>query len=715
MSIYYEPDHALFCIQTAHTTYAFALNAESRPVHLYWGAKLQTLSDLALLTGNLHVETNGDSSFRLRTNNQYEYRAGEPYSYEEQALDLFYSDGVRGAQLAYRSHVISADGRALAIELADGQYPLSVTLRYEIYPDLDLITRRAVIRNEGSEPLHLRKMQSASFHFPRGVQYRVTHFAGNWGAEYQKQQEMLPLCRTVIQNNHGNTSGPHAVPFFALDPWGKADDTSGEVFFGTLHWSGDFKITCERTELGAVSVTAGVNDEQAAVTLHSGESYETPEITAGFTTGGFGGMSEQLYDFQLDHLLPQKRAHNVIPVIYNSWYAYDFRIDEEKILGLMDRAAELGVELFVIDDGWMPGRDCDSKGLGDWVPDPLRFPNGLRVFAERAHAQGMKFGLWIEPEMVNPDSDLFRAHPDWVLQSESRPQTTSRNQLVLNLAREDVLAYVLDVLDRTIQENELDYLKWDMNRYITDWGWPTGSKEQREKLPLTMIENIYGIWTHLNEAYPDLLLENCAHGGARSDYGMVRYTDRINRSDNATPADVLLLHEGFSTLFVPKSAGGAGTFNGTPGVPYAFRENLGFTGSMSIGVNLLRCSQEELNAYGASVAQFKRERADLQNSYVYHLVSAWNSPYAVWQYVRRDRQAFTVFGFCFGRHFPDDRMARVRLTGLIPEAFYECVVDTCSSEVDGQRYTGEALMQIGLQLPLERNYDSVRLVFRRVM
>ncbi|MFR5072558.1 MAG: glycoside hydrolase family 36 N-terminal domain-containing protein [Bianqueaceae bacterium] len=166
MSIYYEPDHALFCIQTAHTTYAFALNAESRPVHLYWGAKLQTLSDLALLTGNLHVETNGDSSFRLRTNNQYEYRAGEPYSYEEQALDLFYSDGVRGAQLAYRSHVISADGRALAIELADGQYPLSVTLRYEIYPDLDLITRRAVIRNEGSESAP-KKMQSASFHFSR--------------------------------------------------------------------------------------------------------------------------------------------------------------------------------------------------------------------------------------------------------------------------------------------------------------------------------------------------------------------------------------------------------------------------------------------------------------------------------------------------------------------------------------------------------------------
>ena len=218
----------------------------------------------------------------------------------------------------------------------------------------------------------------------------------------------------------------------------------------------------------------------------------------------------------------------------------------------------------------------------------------------------------------------------------------------------------------------------------------------------------------MNEKYPELLLENCAHGGARADYGMLKFADRMNRSDNAFPLDVMLLHEGFTDMIVSKCAGGAGTLNGAREIPYAFRENLGFTGSLSIGANLLTCTEEELKQYRESIEQFKEERADLQDAYVYHLLSARETPYAVWQYVRRDRKAFTLFGFCHGRHYPNSMIRRVQMTGLLPGELYECVSDEQFPEEVGKIYSAESLMQIGVQLPLNKNFASVRRRFRLV-
>ena len=716
MSIIYKEKHHVFAIQMECTTYAFAVNADDQLVHLYWGRKLMDIEELEILEQNLEVSANRDGSFRPRLlhNSQYEYHAGEFYSYQEKALDITFPDGVRGAQLVYAGHKISEDEKELQVFLKDEYYPLKVTLLYRTYQGLDLLTRQGVIENDGTEIFNLDKMQTATLHFPEGVGYRLTHYAGNWGAEYQRREQMLDICRLVIQNNHGNTSGPQAVPFIMLDPWGKAEELSGDVYAAALHWSGNFKITCEQNMLGETAVSIGINDEEVGMYLEPGSSFRTPEVTVGFCSDGFGGVRRQFYDYQLDYLLPKRSAHTPFPVLYNSFYPYGFDIDEEKIEGLMQRAADIGVELFVIDDGWMPGRDCDKKGLGDWYACPKRFPHGLKPLSKEAHRLGMKFGLWVEPEMVNPDSDLYRAHPDWVLQSPNRSQTLSRNQLALNLAREEVVEYLLGVLEELVEDYELDYLKWDMNRYISDFGWPESTKMQRERLPVTLIENVYRIWEHLNKKYPHLLLENCADGGARTDYGMLQYADRINRSDNNSPVDVLLLHEGFTDMMVPKLAGGAGNLNGDMRIPYAFRENLGFTGSLSIGANLLTCGAEYLTALKKSIAQFKLEREDLQNSYIYHLLSAREGAYTVWQYVRRDRRAFTLFGFCYGRHYPDTRLHRIQMAGLCPDTVYECVADeNCPQEI-GKRYTGRTLMQIGLQLPIEENFAAMRRVFRVV-
>lgn len=714
MPILYEQEHSIFWIQTPHTTYAFAINAAGTPVHLYWGQKLSNVRELAtLLPPLLHTNT-GIENFPC-DNHQYEFIAAEPYSYKEQALDVTFGDGVRGALPTYRDHTISADGQVLTVFLEDTGCPLAVELEYKLYESSDLITRRAVIRNTGVDDIQLHNMQSASLWLPTDTPFRLTHFSGNWSMEYQRQETMLPICRTVVQNNRGNSSGPHAVPFVLLDPYGHTDETTGEVYAVALHWSGNFKITCERTVLGETTVSVGVNNEKTTVFLSTGEQYETPPVTVGFSAHGFGEIREQVYDLQLDHLLPREHAEEPFPVLYNSWYPYEFNIDEEKINGLIDRAADIGIELFVIDDGWMPGRDSDARGLGDWIADPERFPNGLRTLADKAHARGMKFGLWIEPEMVNPDSELYRQHPDWVLGTPARPQTCFRNQLVLNLGREEVVQYAIDCLDRIIEEYALDYIKWDMNRNITDWGLPQVNRRVQEQLPITYIQNVYRIWQHLHEKYPHVLLENCAHGGARCDFGMLPYADRINRSDNANPNDVLLLHEGFTEFMPPKLAGGAGTFSGNTDIPYPFRETLGFTGSMSLGANLLLCSAEELMQYAASIAAYKQERGALQDAYVYHLRSPRDSAFTIWEYLKRDREAFTVFGFCFGRHYAYYPLKqRIRLTGLRSDAVYECTTDTLTPERVGQRFTGNELMQIGLALPLCSAYDAVRCAFRKV-
>ena len=519
---------------------------------------------------------------------------------------------------------------------------------------------------------------------------------------------MLTQARTVLQNNRITCAAAQQTPFFALDPGGHTTETMGELYFGVLHWSGNFSIIVERQFGQRYSVNGGINPFDSQYPLQPGEAFETPMFTAGFVSRGFERMSEVLYDWQFDALLPRgnriAKPHLSRPVIYNSWYPFEFGVNEENCLGLIDQCARMGVELFVIDDGWMPGRASDKAGLGDWVVDPARFPHGMDPIAKKCHDNGMGFGLWVEPEMVNPDSDLYRAHPDWVIHDPTRPRTLQRNQLVLNLARDDVRDWAIAWLDDLIDRYQLDYLKWDMNRYVFENGWPDAAPEERRSLSIRYTRNLMAIWKHLNERHPDVLFENCASGGGRSDFGMVPYADRINRSDNADPVDIMVIHEGFSMLFPPQTGGGAGNIaparhhiHNRP-TPLPFRIHWGMTGWMSIGINLLTAPQEELDQLRAAVAEYKLRRAELQDAYVYRIASAREHPYAIFQYVQRSRRAFTLFAFGHGMRCWDLAMPRMRMRGLIPDAVYVCE--------DGRRMTGEALMAYGLRVQLKGDCDS---------
>lgn len=697
MSIQFDESRGLFLIHTPAMTYAFAIADDRRLIHLHWGGRVTAAdfdADIAQLHGLKPAVGTGVAACPC------EYAVWDAFDYDEPAMTPVFADGTRGARLVYHSHRINAD--ELTVELRDRFYPLAVELHYRPIGGLDLIARRAVIRNLGGEAITLERMFSATVYLPE-KDYRLTHFAGSWGAEYTRNQ--LPLRQNqIVLENHRTTCAAHQhTPFVALDS-GSATETDGEVFYGTLCWSGDFKIIAERNFFGQVRINAGVNDCDARWTLTSDHPFESPEFVLGYTNRGFGGMSKTLYDWQFDFLCPQNKAHAPRPVIYNSWYPYEFAVNEENCMAMAEKAARIGAELFVIDDGWMPKRVNDHAGLGDWTPDPVRFPHGLAPIADACHRAGLLFGLWVEPEMVNPDSDLYRAHPDWVLCDRTRPLTEMRNQLTLNLALDEVRDWCIDWLDRLITDAKLDYLKWDMNRYVSERG------TDRE-MAIRYIQNLYAVWQSLNDRHPNVLFENCASGGGRTDFGMAPYADRINRSDNADSVDVMRLHEGFSTLFLPKLAGGAGNISPCPNginrrrMPLDFRADCGMNGSMSVGINLLHCSEEELDEIRAKVDAFKAIRADVQDSYVLRLRSVYDGNISALEYLRRNGETSILFLFGHGLRFNEGNF-RLRLRGLEADAIY--------ADESGTRFSGAALMNRGIPVNLRGDYDSRVIIFRKI-
>lgn len=706
MTIQWNEFGRYFHLRTPEMSYVFCVAQDGCLKHLYWGAALKTEASLqAMAQELLQTQTvlGGVNSIHCY---EYEIPTMEPGDFAEPLLLGTQPDGVRSLRLAYVSHEIR--GEELVVILRDRVYPFEVEAHYRGWGDMPLLSRWLVVRNLGEAPIVMDAMQSASWHVPPRDSYRLTHQSGNWGCEYTRNEVMLTQARTVLQNNRITATTAQQTPFFALDPGGKTTETMGEVYFGVLQWSGNFSITIERQFGQRYYVNGGVNSFDSQYPLQPGEAFETPKFTAGYVTGGFERMSEVFYDWQFDALLPRGdkicKPHLERPVIYNSWYPFLFDVNEENCLSLIDKCVDLGVELFVIDDGWMPGRVDAHAGLGDWVADEKRFPSGMSVIADRCHERGLKFGLWVEPEMVNPDSELYRAHPDWVIHDPTRPRTTHRHQLVLNLARDEIRDWAIAWLDDLIEKYHLDYLKWDMNRYVFENGWPDADPAQRRSLSIRYTRNLLAIWKHLNERHPDVLFENCAGGGGRSDFGLVPYADRINRSDNADPVDIMVIHEGFSMLFLPQTGGGAGNIaparhhiHDRP-TPLSFRIHWGMTGWMSIGINLLTSPQEELDQLRDAVAEYKRRRAELQDSYVYRIASAREKPYAIFQYVNRSRRAFTLFAFGHGMRCWDLAMPRMRMRGLIPEATYVCE--------DGRRMTGEALMNYGLLVQLKGDCDS---------
>ena len=709
MPILFDDERRLWALQSSSATYGLAIDEEGRLRHLHFGPPLPRLEDLA------HTDEISSPLGRVHffpwestagPNGRYEYPEWGGMYYHEPCFKAMFDDGVRDVRLVYEGHDTGDDHGTpeLSITLHDPHYPLRVHLHFRLFEEVDLLERYAVVENAGKEPITLEQVLSAAWHLPRGHDYRLTRLAGRFAAETQIQREDVSPGKKVLESRRGNTSH-HANPFFAVDR-GTSTEENGEIWFGALSWSGNWKIVVDYDAWGDLQVSGGINDFDFAWHLEGGEIFETPSFVGGYTQGGFGQASRNLHRYARKHVLPHVGPR---PVLYNSWEATYFDINEKNQGKLAEKAASLGVELFVVDDGWFGERKDDRRGLGDWWVNQEKFPRGLGPLIEKIHSLGMRFGLWVEPEMVNPDSDLYREHPDWVYHFPNRPRTESRNQLVLNLAKEEVREHLFSVLDRLLAENEISFIKWDMNRPLSEPGWPEAPRERQREVWVRHTRGVYEILERLRQRHPEVAFESCSSGGGRVDLGILRYTDQFWTSDHTDPFDRLKIQEGCSMAYPARAMmcwvadPGLWAKNRRTSISYRFHSAM--MGSLGIGTDLLKWSEQELREAGMLVRRYKQVRDVVQEGDQYRLLSPREGNTTAVQYVSEDKRTSVIFVFRNPHQFLDPS-PKIYPRGLDEGSIYNV---TAAEELR----SGGALMGRGIEVPLEGDLTSVMIELTR--
>ncbi|MET0134654.1 MAG: alpha-galactosidase [Kibdelosporangium sp.] len=684
--VIFEADGRLWLLTTATTSYAIRLDSSDAPRHVHWGPALTLAQALAVARPAVPKI----ASFDGDTVDELVVEGGTRF--DAPSLQVRFPDGTRAFEWRYLDYTVE-DGGHLAIRFSDRHYPLEVTLHYWIGAGTDVVERWTTLRHTGdSGAITLLRTDSASWTLPYRPGYHVIHAVGGWANEFQVQETPVPYGETVFTSRRGTSS-------HQANPWLMVQD-GDEVWSGALAWSGSWRITLRRTPSGQTSFSGGFGHEGLSWRLNPGEEWETPVFAGLYAADGIEAASRRWHAYVRNHVLPY--SDETRPIIYNSWEATEFDVNEENQKSLAARAAALGCELFVMDDGWFGARTTDSAGLGDWSVNLDRFPGGLNPLIEEVHRLGMRFGLWVEPEMVNPDSDLYREHPDWVLHMPNRTRTTMRNQMVLNFARTDVSEWAHRWLDDLVTEHEIDFLKWDMNRSFTEPGWP--SEADQDRLWIDHVRHVYAIIDRLRADHPGLRIEACSGGGGRVDLGILARTDQAWTSDNTDALDRMEIQRGYAHIYPARTM--SAWVTDSPNqltareVPLAFRFHVAMAGVLGVGGNLLTWTEEELAEATELLADYKSIRHVVQHGIHYPLSAG---PVTGVQYVLGNEVVALLWRPVLNFGQPP---LPVRLKALDPSAQY----------TDGKNtYEGAVLLHHGLPAALPAgDYASTMLHLTQV-
>ncbi|MCZ0211164.1 alpha-galactosidase [Streptomyces sp. UMAF16] len=672
------------------SSYALRLTDADELLHLHWGPPIALADAEALAARPLP----GPWPFESALDGREEYPVEGGPRFVRPALSVR-TDRRRGTEWRFVSYDVE-DG---TLRLRFDDDGVAVTLHYRMRGDV--VERWVAVANGGPAPVELLRADAATWTLPHREGWRLSQLHGRWAAESRLTTAPLTYGEKVIGSRRGHTGHQH-LPWVALDT--DATEERGEVYGCALGWSGSWRIAVAQLPDARVQITGGAgHDDSGLLLLAPGESYTTPVFAGLWSDGGFGGASRAWHAYQRAHVIPD--AERDRPVLFNSWEATYFDISEEQQAALARRAAEIGVELFVVDDGWFGARTSDRAGLGDWTPSPDRFPHGLKPLADRVHALGMRFGIWVEPEMVNPDSELYRAHPDWVQHHPGRKRTELRNQLVLNLAREDVQDHLWERLHALLSSAPIDYVKWDFNRCFTDAGWPGEPYPQR--LWVDHVRALYALLDRLRAAHPEVAFESCSGGGGRIDLGVLGRTDQVWTSDNTDPLDRLAIQHGFTQLHPARVMAAWVTdspntqLNGRAS-SLRFRFVSAMAGVLGVGGNLTRWSPEERAEARRWVDLYKEIRPLVQHGELYRLRPPTGGLSAV-QYLRGEETV--VLAWLQAQRYGEPVPA-VRLRGLDPTASYAC-------RETGEVHRGAVLLHHGLHTGLKGDLDATVLRLRR--
>ena len=647
----------------------------------------------------------------------YEFRAWGGLNFVEPDLKITFPDGNRDLALRYVSHKI--EPTRLTVTTKDISRDVFVDLIYTVDPKTGVIGRNSVISNKTNAPLVIEQAASATWSLPHGSEYNLSYLSGRWAAEWQLHQQTIGDGTTVLESRRGST-GQQNNPWFAISRGAtpNPDEEAGEVWFGALAWSGSWRINIERNQVHDIRVTGGYNPFDFAYPLAPGGQLSTPVFYAGYAGHGIGEASRIFHRFQITQILPQRPTPKLRPVIYNSWEATEFAVDEPGQMALAEKAARIGVERFIMDDGWFGQRSSDHLGLGDWYVNKEKFPNGLKPLIDKVHALKMDFGLWVEPEMVNPNSDLYRAHPDWILNFTGRPRSEARNQDVLNLARPDVRAYVFHFLDDLLNKNDIAFLKWDYNRNWSEPGWPqVGSDSNAQKsIYVEYVRSLYGILAELRAKHPKVEIQSCSSGGGRVDLGILGVTDEVWPSDNTDPFDRLEIQDGFTYAYTPQVMTAWVTDS-----PYwrpvgvtstAYRFLVSMQGGLGVGSNLNHWTEDDFSVATNLIAAYKTIRQTVQQGSLYRLISPRKgSEYSVTESVSTDRNQAVVFAFLHTTEL-NEPFPRTYLRGLDAARIYKVVpIYGSAAKNTPEAASGAYWMEHGIEPDLTGDFKAASFKF----
>ncbi len=511
----------------------------------------------------------------------------------------------------------------------------------------------------------------------------------------------------MCESMRGVSSAYHN-PFVALLDKNTTEE-NGNVFAMNLVYSGNFVGGADKDTFQNTRMFIGINPSQFEFVLKPEDRFQAPEVVMVYSDNGLGKMSRTYHEFYRERLCRGKYRDISRPVLVNNWEGTYFDFNEEKLLAIAEKAAKCGVELFVLDDGWFGKRNQEDCSLGDWVVDKNKLPNGLNGLCDKINALGMKFGLWFEPEMISPDSDLYRAHPDWCLQVKGRAYTMRRDQLILDLTRKEVRDYVVKSVCDVLNSANIEYVKWDMNRNFSETGSLTLDAEHQREVYHRYVLGLYEILEEITSRYPNILFESCQGGGGRFDPGMLYYMPQVWTSDDTDAVERLSIQYGTSICYPYSSMGCHVSVvpNHQTGrvTPYDFRGLVAFSGQLGYELDFCKLSDEDIEKTTAQIKRYKEIEAALHTSELYRLKTPLNSEYVANQFISQDKD--TVYVFLYTLHGrPENDVKIIRLQALEENAVYE--------QENGKRYSGSILMNVGLPYVCDQDYKSELKIFKKI-
>lgn len=683
----------IFVLETKNTHYVLGVDKYGYNHHLHWGKKCNA--------DDYYIQEIKDqnSNHSMLDEFKQEYTPFGQTLYRGCAIKAEFADGCRDICLNYSGYEIEEN--TLKLKLSDNVYPLEIVLNYSVCDENDIITRWTTVKNNSENSIYFEKLFSAEFNLPSKKPYTFKNTNGAWGGENIETNTTLESGTFVSESRRGTTSHNQSPYFIAYQ---NADEKIGDVYFATLAYSGNFKVKAERDLFNSTRIIIGMSDFDFKFELKAGEEFDTPKVFCGFTQG-FGDMSRQMNKFAIDYVLPKTFNNKPLPILYNSWEATEFDVNFQNQSALAEIAAQIGVELFVMDDGWFGKRNNDRAGLGDWFVNKEKFPNGLDELISKVNELGMDFGIWVEPEMVNRDSDLYRTHPDWAYHFDTRYSCELRNQLVLNMTRKEVQEYIFNCLNHLLSNHNIKYIKWDMNRPFSEVG--AENLDCQQMLWYLHTKAVYDIVDKLKELHPDVAFESCASGGGRADYGALMHYDQVWTSDNTDGIDRMVIQKGYSLLRPIKTMRAWVTDIAGINKPCSldFRFNIAMQGSLGIGGDLTKYSDEDIEICKKNVALYKKIRNLVQFGNLYRLMDIDEDEVLFNQYVNEDKTESVAFIAANGTRFYKKSIP-MRFDGLDENKRYTLTLNDKT-----YNKSGAYLMNIGIDLEIRGvDYNKIILI-----